>query len=86
MAEVNGQANLEESLSWEQREVEKSRGRSARFRLDVVATYRYTCALSGHRLTTLTAGSLVEAAHIRQFAHSGSNEIKNGIALTKNAH
>jgi putative restriction endonuclease len=61
-------------------------GREARFRLDVVSAYGYTCALTGYRLTTISAGTIVDAAHIHQFADSRNNDIRNGIALCKNAH
>lgn len=62
------------------------RGRDVRFRLVVVAAYRYTCALSRHRLTTITRGSMVDAAHIHQFADSRNNDPRNGLALSKNSH
>jgi putative restriction endonuclease len=62
------------------------RGREARFRLTVVPAYNYTCALTGYRCVTLTAGSIVDAAHIHQFADSRNNHPQNGIALCKNAH
>ncbi|HEX5273072.1 MAG TPA: hypothetical protein VFW33_21395, partial [Gemmataceae bacterium] len=45
-------------------------GREVRFRLNVVAAYNYTCALTGYRLTTISAGGIVDAAHIHQFADS----------------
>src|SRR5207248_1408240 len=61
-------------------------GREARFRLNVVAAYNYTCALTGYRLTTIAAGSIVDAAHIHSFASSRNNEPRNGLALCKNAH
>jgi putative restriction endonuclease len=64
----------------------KQQGREARFRLNVVAAYNYTCALSGYRLTTITGASIVDAAHIHQFADSRNNDIRNGVALSKNAH
>ncbi len=64
----------------------KETGREARFRLNIVAAYNYTCALTGYRLTTITAGSIVDAAHIHQFANSRNNDLHNGIALCKNAH
>jgi putative restriction endonuclease len=56
------------------------------FRLRVVAAYRTTCALTGYRLTTLTGKSIVDAAHIHQFADSRNNDVRNGLALCKNAH
>jgi putative restriction endonuclease len=64
----------------------RQRGREGRFRLQVVTAYQYTCALTGYRLTTIDAGSIVDAAHIHQFASSRNNEPQNGIALSKNAH
>lgn len=64
----------------------RGKGREAKFRLVVVAAYNYTCALTGYRLTTITAGSMVDAAHIHQFADSRNNDPDNGLALSKNAH
>jgi putative restriction endonuclease len=62
------------------------RGRDVRFRLLVVSAYSFTCCLTRHRLTTITRGSMVDAAHIHQFADSRNNDPRNGIALSKNAH
>ena len=67
-------------------EAARERGREARFRLTVVPAYGYTCALTGYRLVTIDSGSIVEAAHIHQFADSRNNHPQNGIALCKNAH
>jgi len=64
----------------------QERGREARFRLTVVPAYNYTCALTGYRCVTTTAGSIVDAAHIHQFADSRNNHPQNGLALSKNAH
>jgi putative restriction endonuclease len=64
----------------------KRQGREVRFRLNVVAAYNYTCALTGYRLTTISSGSIVDAAHIHQFANSRNNDPQNGLALCKNAH
>ena len=61
-------------------------GREAKFRVQIVSAYNYTCALSGYRLTTITAGSIVDAAHIHRFSDSRNNSPTNGIALSKNAH
>jgi putative restriction endonuclease len=61
-------------------------GRQGRFRLDVVAAYNYTCALTGYRVTTIASGSIVDAAHIHQFSNSRNNDPRNGVALCKNAH
>ena len=64
----------------------QKQGREARFRLNIVAAYNYTCALTQYRLTTVTGGSIVDAAHIHQFADSRNNDPRNGLALSKNAH
>jgi putative restriction endonuclease len=62
-------------------------GRDARFRIEVVVVaYKYTCALTDYRMTTLEMESIVDAAHIHEFRDSRNNEPCNGIALTKNAH
>ncbi len=61
-------------------------GRDARFRLTVVPAYNYTCALTGYRCVTIDSGSIVDAAHIHQFAKSHNNDPQNGITLSKNAH
>jgi putative restriction endonuclease len=62
-------------------------GRDARFRIEVVVlVYKHTCALTGYRMTTLEMESIVDAAHIHEFRDSRSNDARNGIALSKNAH
>jgi putative restriction endonuclease len=75
-----------ESEAEEGPEEARKKGREARFRLQVVAAYNYTCALTRYRLTTLTAGSIVDAAHIHQFARARNNDPQNGLALCKNGH
>jgi putative restriction endonuclease len=62
------------------------RGREGRFRIGVITAYNYTCAMTGYRLVTLSSGTIVDAAHIHQFARSRNNDLTNGIALSKNAH
>jgi putative restriction endonuclease len=62
------------------------KGRSAIFRLSIVAAYNYTCALTQLRLLTIDSGSIVDAAHIHQFARSRNDNPRNGLALCKNAH
>ena len=64
----------------------EERGRQVRFRLTVVARYDYTCALTGCCLTTIDGATIVDAAHIHDFADSRNNEPANGLALCKNAH
>jgi putative restriction endonuclease len=60
--------------------------RNIRFRLDIVAAYNYTCALTGYRVTTIDGATIVDAAHIHQFSDSRNDDPRNGIALCKNAH
>ena len=73
-------ANAEENISARQK------GREARFRLTIVPLYRYTCALCGMKTITPSGLTLVEAAHIHQFAKSKNNEPDNGVALCRNHH
>lgn len=61
-------------------------GRSARFKNEVVTGYKFTCALTGYRLTTVNQAGIVEAAHIHQHAKSRNNDPDNGLALTPTAH
>jgi putative restriction endonuclease len=63
-----------------------SAGRDARFRIQVVTQYIYTCALTGYTLTTAGGATIVEAAHITDFASSRNNDPRNGLALTPDAH
>tara|TARA_R110002073_G_scaffold7245_26_gene41478 strand:- start:408 stop:1319 length:912 start_codon:yes stop_codon:yes gene_type:complete len=78
-------AVLDELAAQADREA-RAAGRTARFRVDVVAAYCHTCALTGYRITTTTGHSIVDAAHIRPFAHSRNDDPRNGIALCKNSH
>jgi putative restriction endonuclease len=57
-------------------------GRSARFKSQVVTGYRFTCALTGYRLTTIDQIGIVEAAHIHALRRSRNNAADNGLALT----
>ena len=72
--------------SYQSPQVSQTKGREARFRLDIVAAYHYTCALTGYRITTINGATIVDAAHIHQFADSRNNNPRNGMALCKNAH
>jgi putative restriction endonuclease len=67
-------------------EAAKEAGREGRFRLTIVPAYDYTCALTRHRLVTVETETLVDAAHIHEFARSRNNDPRNGLALSKNAH
>jgi putative restriction endonuclease len=62
------------------------KGREARFRLQIVPSYDYACALTGYRILTVSSSSIIDAAHIHQFSDSRNNDVRDGIALCKNAH
>ena len=80
------QREIEQNASYKSPEEARMAGREARFRVRVVTAYNYTCALTGYRLTTVTSGSIVDAAHIHEFRDSRNNDPRNGIALCKDAH
>lgn len=77
---------IEQDAAYKSPEEAQMAGREARFRIRVVSAYNYTCALTAYRLTTVTAGSIVDAAHIHEFRDGRNNDPRNGIALSKNAH
>jgi putative restriction endonuclease len=83
---IPSEDEIEADANYQAKEEAKVEGRTARFRLNVVATYNYTCALTGYRLTTISAGSIVEAAHIHAFSSSQNNDVRNGLALCQNSH
>lgn len=61
--------------------------RNARFRHNVLNAYHYRCAISGLHTTSLKSKHmLVQACHIRPFAHSETESVSNGIALTPTLH
>lgn len=62
------------------------RGRCARFASQVISGHRFTCALTGYRLTAATGFNLLEAAHIKPHAQHGPDTTDNGLALTPTAH
>jgi putative restriction endonuclease len=83
---VPSRQEIEANAAYKSPEEARMAGREARFRVRVVTAYNYTCALTGYRLTTITAGSIVDAAHIHEFRDSRNNDPGNGIAPSKNAH
>lgn len=64
----------------------EQKGRSARFRSEVIIKYQRTCALTGYRCDTVDGTSIVEAAHIDAWSESQNDEVHNGLALSRNAH
>jgi putative restriction endonuclease len=73
-------------LNEEAEESAKRKGRSARFAVQVVSRYRFTCALTGLCCLTSDGAAIVDAAHIESWAASENDDIENGLALCKNAH
>jgi putative restriction endonuclease len=83
---VPSRQQMEQNAAYKSPEEAQLAGREARFRIRVVSAYNFRCALTAYRLTTITAGSIVDAAHIHEFRDSRNNDPRNGIALSKNAH
>ena len=73
-------------LNEEAEEAARRKGRSARFAVQVVSRYKFTCALTGLCCLTAEGAAIVDAAHIEPWAESGNDDLTNGLALCKNAH
>ncbi len=73
-------------LSEEAEDAARRKGRSARFAVQVVSSYRFTCALTGLCCLTAEGAAIVDAAHIEPWAESQNDDLTNGLALCKNAH
>lgn len=65
---------------------EVRQGRDIRFRFQIVPIYGYSCLLCGVKVLLPSGTTLVEAAHIHQFAHSRNDDVTNGMALCRNHH
>ncbi len=75
-----------DEIKEEAREYARNTARDARFRIQVVSSYLFTCALTGYSLTTVSSSSIVDAAHIHERRDSKNDDPRNGLALSKNAH
>ena len=73
-------------LNEEAENTAKRKGRNARFSVQVVSRYKFTCALTGLCCLTADGAAIVDAAHIECWADSQNDELENGLALSKNAH
>jgi putative restriction endonuclease len=73
-------------LNEEAEQAARKKGRSARFAVQVVSTYRFTCALTGLQCVTVDGCAIVDAAHIEPFATAQNDDITNGLALSRNSH
>ncbi|MFY9260780.1 MAG: HNH endonuclease [Gallionella sp.] len=68
------------------RDEDVRQGRDIKFRLQIVPLYHYSCALCEVKILLPSGITLVEAAHIHQFAQSKNDDITNGMALCRNHH
>jgi putative restriction endonuclease len=75
-----------ESMPAASREEDVKQGRDIKFRLQIVPLYHYSCVLCGIKMLLPSGITLVEAAHILQFAQSKNDDIINGMALCRNHH
>lgn len=75
-----------ESIPTVSRDEDVKQGRDIKFRLQIVPLYHYSCALCGIKMLLPSGITLVEAAHIHQFAQSKNDDITNGMALCRNHH
>lgn len=73
-------------LNDEAEKAARKKGRGARFAVQVVSGYKYTCALTGLCCLTADGSAIVDAAHIERWASNQNDDIENGLALCKNAH
>jgi putative restriction endonuclease len=86
---TDGAEKVEHRIAALQEEAEdaaRKKGRSARFAVQVVSRYKYTCALTGLCCLTADGAAIVDAAHIEPFAETQNDDVENGLALCKNAH
>ncbi|MCR9171580.1 MAG: HNH endonuclease [bacterium] len=60
--------------------------RGGLFKKEVPKIYNYTCAVSGMWVETTTNAQMVDACHIKPFAISQDDTIRNGICLTPTLH
>jgi putative restriction endonuclease len=89
VSDGNGTEKMEQrmtSLNEEAEDAARKKGRSARFAVQVVSRYKFTCALTGLCCLTADGAAIVDAAHIEPFAENQNDDIENGLALCKNAH
>jgi len=70
----------------EEYKIQQRKGRDARFAVEVISGYYFTCALTGYRLNSDSGFNLLEAAHIQAHSKRGPDIPENGLALTPTAH
>jgi putative restriction endonuclease len=60
--------------------------RDRSFRAQVLAAYRWRCAVTGWQAPVDLSGSLLDAADLRSVASGGADHVHNGVALTPTVH
>lgn len=60
--------------------------RDKAFRIGVLQNFNKACVVSGRTLVAANGASGVDAAHIVPVARNGPDDIRNGIALSKDLH
>jgi putative restriction endonuclease len=60
--------------------------RSVTFRANVLNAYDNTCALTGRSIVSPNGSHGLDAAHIVPLASRGSNDVRNGLAFSKEIH
>lgn len=56
------------------------------FQKIVLKNFGYACAMSGRMLVSASGTTGIDAAHIVPLAHRGTNDVRNGLALSKELH
>jgi putative restriction endonuclease len=84
--ELDDFMNKEIEIAIPKGETDFKQSRDIKFRFQIVPLYRFSCVLCGIKMLLPSGITLVEAAHIHQFAHSRNDDITNGIALCRNHH
>ncbi len=56
------------------------------FKRDIPKYYKYTCCISGLKVSATFSVSMIDACHIKPFSASNDDTITNGIALCPNLH
>ena len=67
-------------------ESEESRQRDKKFRIKILASYKFRCCFCGYKLILNTEHVGLEAAHIKWFSAGGPDDANNGLALCSLHH
>ncbi len=64
----------------------ETEARSVVFKTEVPKKYGFTCAISGHQLTSTSAIQMIDACHIRPWSRTKDDSIQNGLTLSPTIH